>query len=173
MIQTLRTFWMLVATASLTGACSNSDPSAAPGADAAADANDGPILECARHTIANSDTFAEGLTKLGEGGLMKLKFAHAEPLIPAKGHDVWTIQVTDAGGQPINGGQITFDGTPFMPCHNHATSVFPTATPAGTDGTYTIDPVYFTMTGIWTVTFAIKSADAKEDRVLFQFVIPR
>lgn len=153
------------------GSGGDDGPNGSP--DAAADANDTPVLECPRHTIADADKYVDGLSKTGVGGVMKVTFKSAQPLPPAKGHDVWTVQITDMANQPITGATIGFDNTPYMPCHNHATTVFPSATEVGTDGTYTIDPVYFVMTGIWTVRFEIKAPDGREDQVVFEFVIPR
>jgi hypothetical protein len=159
------------ASLSILGCGSSGDDGPKGSADASTDP--GPVLECPRHTIAGSDKYVDGLSKTGDSGVMKVTFKSASPLPPARGHDVWTIQVTDMSDQPIDGATIDFDKTPFMPCHNHATSVFPTATAAGTPGTYTIDPVYFVMTGIWTVRFKIKAPDARADEVVFEFVIPR
>ena len=143
------------------------DVGPAPGAEVA--------LECPQRgaTLANSDTYVAGLEKIGHDGLLKVRLLEASPPSPVKGSNAWKIQVTDLAGHPIRDAKFDWTRSPWMPCHEHGTSVTPLASATGADGSYAIDPLYFLMPGIWTTTFNVTSASGVKDSVAFQFTIPR
>jgi hypothetical protein len=139
----------------------------APGAEAR--------LECPQRgaTLANSDAYVRGLEKTGHDGLLKVKLLEASPPSPVTGNNAWKIQVTDLAGTPIRDAKFDWVRSPWMPCHEHGTSVTPAASAAGADGSYEIEPLYFLMPGIWTTTFNVTSAGGVKDSVTFQFYVPR
>lgn len=164
-------------------ACSGeSDKGSASGAPApngdGTDADGGSLpIECPAkgYTKANSDIYVDGLQKVGKDGSFKVDLLSADPTPPSKGQNSWTIRVTDAAGQPVNGATFAWIDSPFMPCHNHGSSVQPVATAYGdgTSGTYAIAPLYFIMPGIWTTTFAITPPNGPDDSAVFQFYVER
>jgi YtkA-like protein len=79
---------------------------------------------------------------------------------PAKGVNVWTIEVQDAAtAAPVDG--ISMAVTPRMPDHAHGTrAVGITSLGAGT---YTLDPVYLYMAGFWQVSVEIHVPPAGSD----------
>ena len=74
---------------------------------------------------------------------------------PAKGTNVWTIEVDDATtAAPVDG--LTITVTPRMPDHRHGTKTV-AVTPAGA-GQYTVNPLYLYMVGYWEITLGISRA---------------
>lgn len=74
---------------------------------------------------------------------------------PAKGNNVWTLEVDDAATlQPVDGLQINV--TPKMPDHRHGTKTV-AVTPAG-GGVYTLNPLYLYMVGYWEITLDVTDA---------------
>jgi hypothetical protein len=133
------------------------------------------LLECPQRgaTLANSDALAAGLEKTGRDGLLKVRLLQASPPGPAKGSNTWKIQVTDMAGNPVRGAKFDWTRSPWMPCHEHGTSVTPVAAETGADGSYAIDPLYFLMPGIWTTTFNVTSPAGIKDSIAFQVYVPR
>jgi hypothetical protein len=125
------------------------------------------------YTVANSDTYTEGLTKTGAKGLLKVSLLQSSNAPPRQGVNTWTVQVVDMAGQPVSGATFTWTKSPYMPCMDHGSSAVPEVTPADQPGTYTIDPVYLIMPGIWTIKLDITTTDGKEDTAVFQFNVAR
>ena len=74
---------------------------------------------------------------------------------PAKGTNVWTLEVDDAATLlPVDGLQINV--TPKMPDHRHGTSTV-AVTPSGS-GVYTLNPLYLYMVGYWEITLDLTEA---------------
>lgn len=74
---------------------------------------------------------------------------------PAKGTNVWTLEVDDATtALPVDGLQI--DVTPRMPDHRHGTKTV-AVTPSG-GGVYTLNPLYLYMVGYWEITLDVTEA---------------
>lgn len=80
----------------------------------------------------------------------------------------WHIQLRAADGAPVPGARIAVDGG--MPEHGHGLPTRPQVTPEGTDGTYVMDGVKFSMTGRWEIKLAI-DAPAGADTVTFNTVV--
>jgi hypothetical protein len=77
----------------------------------------------------------------------------AEP--PAKGTNVWTLEVDDATTSlPIDG--LLINVTPRMPDHRHGTKTV-AVTPAGA-GRYMVNPLYLYMVGYWEITLDLNGA---------------
>lgn len=103
------------------------------------------------------DTYVSNFTKASASGKLKVSLTTSDPAPPAVGTNSWTLRVTDGAGAPITNAPITIAS--FMPDHGHGSSVRAVITP-GSDGTYTVAPVYLFMPGVWRVTFALPGGDA-------------
>lgn len=99
---------------------------------------------CDRDTRA--DTYVAGLAKTGTK--MSVKLLDSDPGPPIKGVNKWMVEVRDETDTLMTGTQLTV--TPFMPDHNHGSSVKPTITELS-NGQYEIDNVYLFMPGLWEV----------------------
>lgn len=76
---------------------------------------------------------------------------------PAKGTNVWTLEVDDATtSQPMDG--LLINVTPRMPDHRHGTTTVK-VTPAGV-GRYTVNPLYLYMVGYWEITLDLNAPAA-------------
>ena len=97
----------------------------------------------------------------------------SDPAPPSRFENLWTMQVTDAGGAPLAGQTITV--TPFMPDHGHGTGVVTVVTESPTTlGEYIADPVFLSMPGLHQVFVDIAPARTPPDpdQVVFAFCIP-
>jgi hypothetical protein len=109
-----------------------------------------------------------GLERTSTAGSFVAKLVTTDPDPPVKGNNTWTIEIDDATTAPVDG--LAMKATPFMPDHNHGTSVKALVSPAGT-GVYTITPLYLYMSGYWEVTVDITPASGPMDRVMFPVCI--
>jgi hypothetical protein len=108
-----------------------------------------------------------GLSVTSTSGTRKYVLVSIDPNPPARGTDTWSMKVTDAAGTSQPG--LAVGVLPFMPDHGHGSSVNATVT-ANADGTYTVQPLYFFMAGVWRVTFWIGSNQS--DVGQFFFCVP-
>jgi hypothetical protein len=134
-------------------ACTSSSTGATP-ADAGP-ADTGPTVTC--DNDSRVDTYVANLAKTSTSGALKVTLMGSDPVPPARGTNAWTVKVEDGSGNAIP--DAALEVTPFMPDHGHGTSVRPVITPKG-DGTYTIDPLYLFMPGVWRITIALPATDA-------------
>jgi hypothetical protein len=143
-------------------------PLAACGAsdDAATTPDSGALFSCATETRAVA--YAPHLTRPTASGAFEVELVQSAPPPPARGSESWTVRVVDAAGAPQDG--LTLTVSPFMPDHNHGTSVKAVITPTGA-GTYTIAPLYLYMAGYWEVTVNVQSATSGKDPVVFPVCI--
>jgi YtkA-like len=118
--------------------------------------------------VSGADTFVVGLSRDGGGGQLGFAMMSAEPAPPARGDNIWVVQVSDPGGTPMDGMNLTV--TPFMPAHQHGTPIMVGVTPAGTAGQYTLSPVNLWMPGVWETTIRAQSG-ATVDSATFTFCI--
>jgi YtkA-like len=114
-------------------------------------------------------TYAVGLSQTATGGAVKVTFVDAQPAPPAENENQWTVELTDANGNPVTGATITVK--PFMPDMGHGSSVTPQIMPMATDGMYQITLLDLFMPGIWTNTFTITTASEPAATVVFTFCI--
>lgn len=154
-----RRAWLAIACAAATS-CGGDDGK--PRADADADA---------LFTSCTDDPRAErvqaGMAKPGEAGLLTVTLLDAAPAPPAKGTNRWTIRITDRAGAPVDG--LVVAVVPFMPDHNHGSSLKPTVAPTGAPGEYAVDTLYFFMLGLWRVTVTTTGPTA--DTAVFQMCV--
>jgi nitrogen fixation protein FixH len=88
------------------------------------------------------------------------------PAPPADESNIFVLQVLDVSGQPVTGATVTAVAT--MPLMSHGTSEI-TVSPNG-DGTYTLQPLYFFMAGLWEVAISVSSGGQK-DTTSFYFCV--
>jgi len=94
------------------------------------------------------DAYTGSLDKPGELGVLSFHFADLEPSPPAKGLNVFHVQVNDGAGTPMPG-EIGVEL--YMPDHGHGTSVEPiieTEEP----GAFTIRQMFLFMPGVWRIS---------------------
>jgi len=127
---------------------------------------DGAVFAACANDL-RADVYAAGMDKTGKDQKLTVKLMSSDPGPPIKGTNAWTIAVTDAAGQPVDGATITV--TPYMPDHNHGTSVKAVVTPLS-GGSYAIAPLYFFMAGLWQTTLQVQSGDSS-DSVVFAFCV--
>lgn len=115
---------------------------------------------------ARATPYAKGMTATSAAGAFTVKLldstftdptgTHSEA--PAKGSNVWTIEVQDAvTAAPLDG--VTMVVTPRMPDHAHGSPLPVVVTSLG-GGTYKLDPVYLYMVGFWQVSVELHGAVA-------------
>lgn len=91
----------------------------------------------------------------------------ANPAPPAIDDNAWTVKVLDSGGSPVSGATLSIKT--WMPDHGHGSPEAAAAT-ANPDGTYTVQPLYLFMTGLWQVTITAQLG-AVSDAATFSFCI--
>jgi nitrogen fixation protein FixH len=154
------------AVAVVLAACSGGKGSGENPADASApDADEAGIIGC--QNDAKAETYTANLAKAGTIKALTFTLVESVPAPPAKGSNTWTVKVTDASGAPVKDAKVTVD--PQMPEHGHGSSVVAKVTAVG-DGTYTIEPLYLFMAGLWRVTITAV-AGATTDTASFTFCI--
>jgi YtkA-like len=121
-------------------------------------------------TETRADMFSAGMMKAGSQGKLTFKLMSSTPAPPARGNNDWSIAIVDAvSGAPVAGAAMTV--VPFMPDHNHGTSIKPTITDQGA-GMYDVDPVNLWMPGLWQVTVTATPSGGTLDKAVFSFCIP-
>ena len=112
--------------------------------------------------------FAMPMVEMGEQQLFEVSIVNADPPAPVQGSNVWTVQVNDAAGEPVEDAEFTVKCA--MPGHSHGCAVRPTVTSLG-GGRYQFDPLIFTMPQNWSVKFTVERADGTSDFALFSLCI--
>ena len=116
------------------------------------------------------DDFVVGLTKVGQSNKLSFKLLSATPAPPARGDNTWIVEISSvASGAPMTG--VSMVATPFMPDHQHGTSIDVVVTPQAETGQYELAPVNLWMPGLWQTTIEAQ-AGADTDKVVFAFCIP-
>ncbi len=113
-----------------------------------------------------ADDYAVGLSKTGT--TVSVTFVSADPAPPALDDNSWVVSVTDLGGAPIEGAEVTV--TPRMPDHGHGTPVVAEVTAGTNAGEYMINPVNMFMAGLWEVTMTL-DGEGLADEVVFSFCV--
>lgn len=89
------------------------------------------------------------------------------PVPQGRMHD-WTLTVTTAEGDPVDGARITVDGG--MPQHGHGLPTEPEVTGNVGEGKYRVEGVEFNMGGDWELRFDIASPRG-DDTVTFHVMV--
>ena len=138
--------------------CSSSSQSAGS-ADAGADSD---IIGCNGDTRAQ--TYSADMGQMGKGGVFRFVLTNANPAPTSKGSEVWTLKVVDAAGSAVT--DATFPVMkPWMPEHQHGTATVTVTN--NHDGTYTMNPMYFYMTGLWETDITAQSGTKKDSTSFF------
>ncbi len=150
----------VLAASLLLGACGGGDDSASIDAG----------YNC---TIEQRDEeFLAGMEKVGAKG-MTIRLVSSNPAPPARGDNLWVLEVEDGAGA-VDDGAVQI--TTFMPDHQHNGVVDEPATPdPAVDGRYSFDRVNMWMPGVWEITIEATPAGgtaADTDFVVFRFCIP-
>jgi hypothetical protein len=115
-----------------------------------------------------ADAYRANLTKVGASGLLTFVLVASVPAPPAIDDNTWQISVLDSNGTAVENATLSSIRT-WMPDHGHGSPEIPMASP-NPDGTYTVQPLYFFMNGLWQVTFNAQ-AGAVSDAATFSFCI--
>jgi hypothetical protein len=148
-------------------------PFVTAGALGCSSSTDAEPSEARRSTFCSSEEnvapeFAMPMIEMGDQQLFEVSIVKADPPAPAQGSNVWTVQVNDAAGDPVEDAELTVKCS--MPGHNHGCAVRPTVTNLG-DGKYQFDPLIFTMSKNWNVTFTVQGVDGTSDFARFSLCI--
>ena len=131
------------------GACGNSDKPGTSTSGTQVLPTDGSTVSCT--TDPRVDVYTANLKKAGERGVLTFTLVESNPAPPARGTNVLKMRVD------MDGTAITGDGNLFaslkMPDHGHPTPVQPLVTFDASSATYTIDPAYLFMPGVWRLQF--------------------
>jgi hypothetical protein len=97
------------------------------------------------------DHYVPNLTKLGQSGALKFILLASDPAPPALGSNKFSLKIVRADGSAVTG-EVKPDLS--MPDHHHPITVRPAMSFDSATVTYTADPVYLFMPGVWRVQFA-------------------
>lgn len=121
---------------------------------------------CAEETRA--DTYMLGLERSGER--VTVRFVDAMPAPPARYDNTWVVDVFDtATGMPLP--DVTLEVEPYMPDHQHGTSIACHVEPMTAPGQVKLEPVNLFMPGLWEVRLHFTLADDATDEVVFRFCV--
>lgn len=88
------------------------------------------------------------------------------PKAPDRGDNVWTFELTDAGGAPVTG--ATVEVKSWMPDHGHGTNPLWNEARSMSQGTYEVGAFNLFMGGFWEFTFQVEDgADLDSGHVGF------
>jgi hypothetical protein len=96
------------------------------------------------------------MSVMSSAGVFAVELLSSSPGPPVKGQNTWAIKVAEvATGTALDGLDVSV--TPRMPDHpSHGTR--PVVVTPAVGGTYTLEPVYLYMSGVWDVTMTIVGA---------------
>jgi len=137
-------FLIALATATGTHGCTGS--SSGGGGGGATIDTDGAVVSC--KDDPRVDTYTANLTKAGQRGVLTFTLVTSDPAPPGKGNNVVTVKITKADGSVVTGDVIP---DLKMPDHGHPSSLKPIATFDPATQTYTVDPTYMFMAGVWRI----------------------
>jgi hypothetical protein len=111
-----------------------------------------------------ADEFVLPLVKASRDGALSVSLIEASLSPPARGNNTWTLEVSDADGNPVEA--LDFSVVLYMPAHKHGSS--PTTVTEGTvAGEYSVSRINFTMSGVWEVRLISAGELADRDVVFY------
>jgi hypothetical protein len=163
MLPIVRVLYVVPALALGFVACSSSSTSSS-GSSGGPDAGEEGTIGC--NGDSRAQTYAPGMSQMGKAGVFKFVLEQSMPAPASAGSSLtWTLQILDASGKPVSG--ATFPVLkPWMPLHGHGTSTVMVM--AGSNGTYTLSPLYFYMPGLWETDLTVQ-AGTEKDSTSFYF----
>jgi hypothetical protein len=117
--------------------------------------------------VTRPATLDTATTRPTDQGLFQVSYTSAIQPPTINTVHTWTVHVATAGGQPVEGAQVTVTGG--MPEHNHGMPTAPQVT-AIANGDYRVEGMKFQMPGWWTVTVHVE-AGGKQDSATFNLVL--
>lgn len=114
------------------------------------------------------ETFSAGMSRLGENQALEFTLLDAAPAPPQQYDNVWTLQIDDAAGAPVE--SATLSVKTWMPDHGHGSPKQVGISQSG-GGTYVLDPVNLFMAGLWEITIDATPTAGSADSVTFSFCI--
>jgi hypothetical protein len=108
------------------------------------------------------------MSEVGASKALTFILVGSSPAPPAIDDNIWTVKVLDPSGAPATNATFSSIKT-WMPDHGHGSPETPMATP-DLDGTYTVQPLYLFMNGLWQITFTVQ-VGAVSDTATFSFCI--
>jgi hypothetical protein len=151
-----------IALAALSATATACSTSSTPSAPEAPDTSD--VVSC---DDAREQVYAPNMTQMGASGVFQFVLVSSVPAPPADQSNVFVLQVLDSSGNQVSGATITV--VPTMPTMTHGTSEVQVT--ANADGSYTLDPLYFFMGGLWQTAIHVVSG-SQEDSTSFFFCVP-
>ena len=107
---------------------------------------------------------ADDATWASRNGEFLLSYeSELDPLVINRIHS-WTLAVTDASGNPVEGATISVDGG--MPVHDHGLPTQPRVTRELEAGRYLLEGVRFHMAGAWEVVVTIEADGVSDSAVI-------
>lgn len=144
MIRCLPIATLVLATLAVAGACSSPDPAPGPSGGTGGMTSAG----------CEAEPVVAGVSLTSTQGY-KFELTSLEPERPIQTSTMpgnrWVVHITDAAGAPVTEASLKI--TTYMPLHDH-----PGTEAIGleqADGDYSVDNLYFTMPGLWNVTFSL------------------
>jgi hypothetical protein len=107
------------------------------------------LVDCTMDPLV--DTYTANLKKTGQLNMLTFTLVESDPAPPARGTNVMKLKVTKMDGTAVTG---DLTAKLSMPYHGHPTSVQPVITFDAATSTYTIDPAYLFMPGVWLLQFS-------------------
>lgn len=159
---------LILALGLLSPACGETAGSCADFADDAP--AEGVISEGAVCGAVAIDAYADGLARVGDEGLVQVRFLAASQTPPDVGLNTWTLEVIDADCRPVESATVV--ARPVMIQHEHGTNPeLHHAQVGSAAGRYELGPVDLMMAGWWQVTFTVTLEDGSIDTVVFDFCL--
>ncbi|MDX2092846.1 MAG: FixH family protein [Kofleriaceae bacterium] len=128
-----------------------------------------PEVNCDLETRA--EPLVIGQPKAGVNNLYEFSFVDAVPSPPARGDNMWTLQITQkASAAPLMNAELFV--TPYMPDHGHTSPIDVGVTIMPTAGQYELEPVNLWMPGLWETTIEVLNGADTVESVVFKFCVP-
>lgn len=106
------------------------------------------------------DTYSAGMQKLGVSGLFSFELVSSDPAPPALNGNTFVVAIKDMNGAPVTG---ELEAKLDMPKHGHSTTVQPVITFDPAQNSYTLDPMYLFMVGVWRIALTAHAAASSSD----------
>ena len=137
------------------GACGTSDKPGMSTAGTQVLPTDGSTVSCTDDPRV--DVYTANLKKVGQRGVLTFTLVESNPAPPARRTNVLKLRVDDMDGTAVTGDLLA---VLKMPDHGHNVQVQPLVTFDASSATYTIDPVYLFMAGVWRLEFDAYAVDS-------------
>jgi hypothetical protein len=151
----------------LLGCSSKAEPtgngSSADGIDGGGTADGAGVVGC---DDPREQAYAPNMSQPGASNVFTFVLVSSSPAPPADETNVFTLNVLDSTGAPVTGATITVK--PTMPLMMHGTSSVTVSENA--DGSYTLQPVYLFMAGLWEIAISA-SANGQKDTTSYYFCV--